>query len=160
MRCNSFSRYEKVIFGHDYGAAVWIQGVVIVVSNRITSKDVRFTGKEISIEKEFFDRALKQQFLTEFDCEMPVNKNRYSYAFDDEGRYLNRFEENILEPNFFTYEQMTDIVSVIFNSLVEGRNPTEIELSGLDTAEMVRFEEYLRYVLKESTKGMYFSVMS
>ena len=42
--CNSFTDWKKVIIGHDYGAAVWIQPVNLNIEDRITDKCVHEVG--------------------------------------------------------------------------------------------------------------------
>ena len=160
MRCNSFDGVEKVIHGHDAGAAVWIQGVEIQESERILAGDVEYKGTEISVEKVFFDRVLKPKFVERFDSDMPVNKYRYSYAFDDAGRYLKTFEEDILEPNFFTREQMRDITFIIREVAEEGSGPGETKMTEDVAEQMIRFAEYINTILEESADCKYFSVMS
>ncbi len=98
--CNSFSDRNKALVGHDYGAAVWIQAVNVDITDRITNKCVHEVGMEISVESDFFMKALEEGFVKFFNPELEVNAKRYTKAFSDEGRHLTGFEKEILEPNF------------------------------------------------------------
>ena len=93
---------HRVIIGHDFGAAVWIQAVKVNLKGN-PAEDVIEMGKEISVDSGFFKSILKPMFLKEFDPEIPENKLRYTYAFSVEGRHLTGFEEDILEHNYFTH---------------------------------------------------------
>ncbi len=150
--CNSFDEDEdhQVIIGHDYGAAVWIQAVEVDVSEKIESENVREIGKEISVGMKFFNRVLKPLFVEAFDPEMVENKNRYTYAFSEEGRYLTRFEENILEYNFFTYEQIEKILDKIEACVKDGAQRIEKRIGGNDATQMVTFAAFVRCIMAEN----------
>ena len=94
------NRKQNVKLGHDYGAATWIRAVKVNNSEKITDEDVEETGPEISIDNNFFNRVLKSLFSECFDEDLPVNKNRYTYTFSSEGRYLKGFQEEILEHHY------------------------------------------------------------
>lgn len=151
--CNSFDENQKVIFGHDYGAAVWIQAVKVNLSDKITDDDVTEIGKELSVEKRFFDRFLKSYFMESFDVGSTVNKNRYTYAFSGEGRYLKGFEEDILEHNFFTVEQMKKIINKIESGSME-------VLQCADAKQLKIFVDSLKTVVAECRETLFVSVMS
>lgn len=141
--CNSFYEDHQVIIGHDFGGAVWIQVVEVNVSDKILTKDIKEVGKEISVKKTFFDRVLKPLFVDKFDPNMTENKNRYTYAYSEEGRYLACFEEDILENNFFTYEQIEKILSVIDNCVVDGAKRIEERIGGKDAIQLVTFAAHI-----------------
>ncbi|MCR4634657.1 MAG: hypothetical protein K5754_00355, partial [Butyrivibrio sp.] len=61
--CNDFSDGDKVLVGHDYGAAVWIQPVNVDIKDRITDECVNEVGMEISVELDFFVKALEEGFM-------------------------------------------------------------------------------------------------
>ena len=142
-----------MIFGHDYGAAVWIQAVKVNLSDKITDDDVTEIGKELSVEKRFFDRFLKSYFMESFDAGSTVNKNRYTYAFSGEGRYLKGFEEDILEHNFFTVEQMKEIINKIESGSME-------VLQCADAKQLQIFVDSLKTVVAEGRETSFVSVMS
>ncbi len=141
--CNSFDEENKVIIGHDYGHAVWVQVVKVTDTDKILDDDIAPVGEEISVEKCFFDSVCKDYFLEVFDAEMSENKHRYTYAFSDEGRYLTRFEEEILEPNFFTYEQIEQIIERM------GGEP-----------KLLTFTRYMKSIMAHNSDEKLVSVMS
>lgn len=158
--CNSFFEDHQVIIGHDFGGAVWIQVVEVNVSDKILTKDIKEVGKEISVKKDFFDRVLKPLFVDEFDPNMTENKNRYTYAYSEEGRYLACFEEDILENNFFTYEQIEKILSVIENCVVDGAKRIEERIGGKDAIQLVTFAAHMRRIMAENPNLNLISVLS
>ena len=155
-----FDDDHQVIIGHDYGGAVWIQTVEVSISERITPENIKEVGKEISVEIGFFDRVLKPLFVEAFDTSMIENKNRYTYAFSEEGRYLNCFEENILEHNFFTYEQMEKILNTIENCVRDGAQRIEKKVDSRDAIQMVTFVAHMRRIMAENPGLRLVSVLS
>lgn len=154
--CNKLDDNNPVIFGHDYGASVWIRAVEIEISDRIFSDDVKEIGNEVSVDIDFFNRLLKPLFLDVFDAELPANKYRYTYAFSDEGSYVRGFEEGILEHNFFTYEQIRSLLDQIEkNGRDCGRTIAETEYSQLQF-----FATYVRRIMDENPGHNLISVMS
>ena len=123
---------------------------------------IRFkeVGKEISVKKTFFDRVLKPLFVEEFDPNMTENKNRYTYAYSEEGRYLGCFEEDILEDNFFTYEQIEKILDVIDNCVVDGAKRIEERIGGKDAIQLVTFAAHMRRIMAENPNLSLISVWS
>ena len=158
--CNSFNEDHQVIIGHDFGGAVWVQVVEVNVSDKILTKDIKEVGKEISVKKTFFDRVLKPLFVEEFDPNMTENKNRYTYAYSEEGRYLACFEEDILENNFFTYEQIEKILDVIDNCVVDGAKRIEERIGGKDAIQLVTFAAHMRRIMAENPNLNLISVLS
>ena len=143
---NSYDENHQVIIGHDYGNSVWIQVIEVSVSE--TTEVVNATGKEISVNKDFFDRVFKKLFVQNFDSDMSENKRRYTYAFSNEGRYLSEFEENILEYNFFTYEQIEKIATTIEECVRDGALRIEECIGGTDAVQMVTFAAHLRRIME------------
>ena len=159
-RCNNFDDDHQVIIGHDFGGAVWIQAAEVSVSDKILLNDIKEVGKEISVKKTFFDRVLKPLFVEEFDPNMTENKNRYTYAYSEEGRYLACFEEDILENNFFTYEQIEKILDVIDNCVVDGAKRIEERIGGKDAIQLVTFAAHMRRIMAENPNLNLISVLS
>ena len=148
--CNSFEEGRYVFIGHDYGGAVRFQAVRVKESDKILCDDVEEIGKEISVYIHFFDDVLRPIFKEVFDPEMSVNKNRYTYAFSDEGRYLNCFEENILEYNFFTYDQMNVIISRIEDMTEDGLQRKERWTEEGEASQLKAMVSYLRMIMEEN----------
>ena len=149
---------HQVIIGHDYGNSVWIQVMEVSVSE--TTEVVNAAGKEISVNKDFFDRVFKKLFVQNFDPDMPENKRRYTYAFSNVGRYLNGFEENILEYNFFTYEQIKKIATIIEECARDGALRIEECIGETDAVQMVTFAAYLRRIMEENPELKTIGVLS
>ena len=143
---------QNVKFGHDYGAATWIRAVKVNNSEKITDEDVEEIGSEISIDNGFFNRVLKSLFTECFDEDLPVNKNRYTYTFSSEGRYLKGFQEEILEHNFYTYKQMDNLLESIS---VEKKDYCKDDIEQLEL-----FVSYVRQIMTECHDADYISVMS
>ena len=158
--CNSFDEDHQVIIGHDYGGAVWLQAVKVTVSDKILSDDIIEIGKEISVNKAFFDRVLKRLLVEEFDPVMTENKNRYTYAFSEEGRYLTGFEEGILENNFFTYEKIEKMLAVIEDCVKDGAWLIENRIGGKDAIQLMTFAAYVRRIMDENADLKLISVLS
>ena len=158
--CNSFDEDHQVIIGHDFGGAVWLQAVEMSISEKILPENIKEVGKEISIDIGFFDRVLKSVFIETFDADMVENKNRYTYAFSEEGRYLNCFEENILEYNFFTYEQMEMILDIIEDCVRDGAQRIEKRIGCKDAIQMVTFAAHTRRIMAENPSLRLVSVLS
>ncbi len=148
--CNSFEKGHYVFIGHDYGGAIWFQAVRVKESDKILCEDVEEIGKEISVYIHFFDDVLEPIFKEVFDPEMYVNKNRYTYAFSDEGRYLNCFEENILEYNFFSYDQVNEIISRIEDMIEDGLQGKEKGTEEGEVSQLKALVSYLRMIMEES----------
>ena len=149
-----------MIIGHDFGEAVWIQSVEVSISEKILSESIKKIGKEISVNTEFFNRVLKPLFVDAFDPDMNENRNRYTYAFSEEGRYLNCFEENTLEYNFYTYEQVEKILDIIENCVRDGAQRIEKRIGGKDAIQMVTFAAHIRRIMAESPGLKLISVLS
>lgn len=105
----NMKHHEEIFVGHNYGAATWIQAAMVDISERIEFSAVHEVGMEVSVDKDVFDKEFKNLFLIYFDSELVVNKNRFTRAFSDEGRYLTRYESDVLEPNFFTKSSIVEI---------------------------------------------------
>ena len=157
---NCFDEEHQVIIGHDYGNATWIQVAEVLISERIINDNVKMVGKEISVNTDFFDKLLKPLFLNAFDPNMPENKNRYTYAYSDEGRYINCFEDNILEPNFFTYSQVEKILEIIEDYVRDGAQRIEKRIGGKDAIQLVTFTAFMRRIMAENPKLNLISVSS
>ncbi len=158
--CNSFDEEHKVVMGHDYGGAVWFQVVDVTLSDRITNQQVNEIGKEVSVSIGFFDRILKPLLTEVFDMELPANKNRYTYAFSSEGRYVSGFGENILEPNFFTYDQMESVIRQIEDLIKDDSRCVERRFSDTDSIQLMTFSTYVRDIMQEHPETNLISVMS
>lgn len=159
-KCNRFDEDHLVIIGHDFGNAVWIQAVEVAVSDKILLNDIHEVGKEISVNKSFFDRTIKSLFVEYFDPNMTENKNRYTYAYSKEGRYLTCFEECILEHNFFTYEQIKKTLDRIEDIIREGAEREENRLGGRDAIQLAVFVDEMRCMMAESSDLKLISVLS
>ena len=130
------------------------------VSDKILTKDTKEVGKEISVNKSFFDRVLKSLFVKAFDPNMSENKSRYTYAFSEEGRYLTCFEEDILEYNFFTYEQIEKILDIIEDCVRDGAKRIEKRIGGKDAIQLVTFAAHMRRIMAENPDLKLISVLS
>ena len=158
--CNNFSDGDNVLVGHDCGAAVWIQPVNVDIKDRITDECVNEVGMEISVELDFFVKALEEGFMKFFDPELEVNAKRYTKAFSDEGRYLTGFEREILEPNFFTYEEIRSIIDYYEKLLADFDRLDYSEIELLDARNVIKVMELLKKMLKLCPEADYISVMS
>lgn len=159
-RCNGFTEDEKIIIGHDYGGAVWLRAVEVQNSDMITHREVKEIGSEISIDIHFFDEVLRPFFIENFDADMCINKNRYTYAFNEKGRYLTGFEENILEYNFFTYTQFTQILDDIEEYAKDTQKRSKRSLSETDAAQFMILSELGRKIMQENPATDLISVLS
>ena len=158
--CNCFSDNCRVIVGHDYGAAVWMQPVIIDDVDRIMSDSVQEVGMEISVDTSFFNGILWEGFNRFFEPELNVNKKRFTKAFSDGGRFLTRFERDVLEPNIYTYESVNEIIKY-FEDIVssyEGRYHEALKM--YEANEMIKIMELLKIMMKLSPEARYISVMS
>ncbi len=154
--CNSFSEQNKVLVGHDYGAAVWIQPVNVDVEERITDKCIHEVGMEISVESDFFMNALEEGFMKFFDPELKANAKRYTKAFSDGGRYLTGFEKEILEPNFFTYEEIRGVIDYYEKLLADYDSSN----CSLDARNVTNVMDLLKKMMTLTPDSDYISVMS
>ncbi|MBR4587279.1 MAG: type II toxin-antitoxin system HicB family antitoxin [Lachnospiraceae bacterium] len=156
--CNTAEENDAVMTGHDCGDAVWIRAVHVREGERITANDVVEEGEEISVDKEFFERYLKSIFLDYFNSGIQANRNRFTYAFSDEGRYLAGFEEGILEHNFFTYTQFEEIIEKVEEFAESMTNNDKINA---DTANQLRrFVIYANQIMAGSPNTNMISVSS
>jgi len=146
--CNCFESGKKVVIGHDYGAAVWIQPVIIDDVEKITSCDVHEVGMEISIELDFFKYKLLPVFMDFFDPKLEVNKKRYTTGFKDEGEFLTCFMSECLEPNFFTYDHIKMISDTLRG------------IAGDDGRSITEIAKLLDEVMNSSPETEYICVMS
>ena len=153
--CNSFSNRDRVLVGHDYGAAVWIQPVNLDIEDRITGKCVHEVGMEISVELDFFEKTLEEGFVKFFNPELEVNAKRYTKAFSDEGRYLTGFEREILEPNFFTYEEIRDVIGYYERVLTDYDSSSY----SLDVSNLIKVIDLLKKMIALTPDADYISVM-
>ncbi len=160
--CNSFYEdgADQVIIGHDQGAAVWFQVADVKESDRITGDDVMRCGLEISVSETFFDDILRPIFIDIFDPDMPLNRNRFTYGMREEGEYLRRFEERILEYNFFTYDQMNEALDQIDDLVRNGAQRIEGVIDGTDAIQLVTFTSHIRHIMEDYPEKNIISVMS
>ena len=158
--CNSFTDRNKVIVGHDYGAAVWIQPVNLNIEDRITDKCVHEVGMEISVELDFFEKTLEEGFVRFFNPVLEVNSKRYTKAFSDEGRYLTGFEKEILEPNFFTYEEVRNVIDYYEKRLADYDRWRYGEVELLEARSVIKVLNLLKKMLEQTSDADYISVMS
>ncbi len=91
---------------------------------------------------------------------MSENRNRYTYAYSEEGRYLKRFEEDILEYNFYSYEQIEKILEEIDKYLRDGVQRIEMAVGGTDAIQMITLAAHLRQIMAENPDLGIISVMS
>ena len=147
--CNCFDHNRKVIVGHDYGAAVWIQPVVLDDVDKLMQTNVHEVGMKISVHWYFFDRILKDVFLRYFDPELDVNKKRYTKGFGDGGRFVEGYESNSLEPNFFTYDNIQEIIRYYRENV--GTN---------DFNSLNKILQLLEEMMRLSPEAQYISLMS
>ena len=158
--CNSFETGKSVAIGHDMGAAVWFQAVRIDHENKdkILEQDVTETGIEISVDQEFFRKYLRPLLIDEFDPHLPVNSKRFTHAFSNEGRYLNGFEEDCLECNFFTYRQMEKILHQMDDS--DFAEIYKDQISESDLKALMEFGSHIRHIMEQNPNADFVSVMS
>ena len=101
--------------GHDSGDCYWIMPVKISDCETIHDEDV--TGlEEISIAGNTFYHLLLPLFEQYYDCDSDLNRKRYL----SEGNHSHF--EFYLEHNFYTYEQIEDLLSEL-----DEMNPSETE---------------------------------
>lgn len=160
--CNSFYEDDaaQVIVGHDQGAAVWFQVADVKESDKIMDDDVIECGLKISVSETFFDDVLRRLFVDVFDPDMALNKNRFTYGMREEGEYLHRFEERILEHNFFTYDQMNEILERIDDLVRDGAQRIEEAINGTDAIQLVTFTSHIRHIMEDYPENNIISVMS
>lgn len=161
--CNSFDEEgaNQVIVGHDKGAALWFRVVDVKESDKIMFDDVSRLGMEISVHESFFDVVLLPVFLDVFDREMTINKNRFTYGLlHDEGEYIHRFEERVLEYNFFTYEQMNEVLNRIDDMVRDGVCRIEKAINGTDAIQLVTFTSHIRHIMEYYPERNIISVLS
>ncbi len=158
--CNSFTDWNKVIVGHDYGAAVWIRPVNVDIKDKITDGCVHEVGMEISVESDFFMKVLEEGFVRFFDPELEANAKRYTKAFSDEGRYLTGFEKEILEPNFFTYEEVRNVIDYYEKRLADYDRWRYGEVELLEARSVIEVLNLLKKMLEQTSYADYISVMS
>ncbi len=158
--CNSFDEDHRVIIGHDRGAAVWFQAVEVFVTGRIISKNVTGIGKEVSVDREFFNRVLRPLFIETFDPSMTENSLRYTYAFSEEGRYLTGFEEDCLEYNFYTYTQIVSVIDRIEGLIRDRAKRIENSIGGKDATQMLTFVEYIKRIMEDNPDYRLIALMS
>ena len=151
-KCNCFDYDEKhqVIIGHDSGAALWIHVADVRDSDKILTDDVTELGLEISVYESFFDDIVRPIFVDVFDPEMPLNRHRFTYGMRDEGQYLHRFEERILEYNFFTYDQVKEIIERIEDLVKDGSQRIEHAIGGTDAIQLVTLAAHLRHIMEQA----------
>ncbi len=136
---------EEIFVGHNYGAATWIQAVLIDFSPQIEFKDIHEVGIEVSVDKDLFDTEFKAVFLKHFDPEFEINKNRFTRAFSDEGRFLTGYESDVLEPNFFTKSSIEKIAD-------------ELEMRGRE--HDMKLATHMKDIVREAPEGSYILVFS
>lgn len=158
--CNCFDENHQVIIGHDMGAAVWIRAVDIWAAEKIMPENVFEIGMEISINKGFYERVLRPFFIKIFDPAMTENKNRYSYAFSDEGCFLAGFEEDCLENNFFTYDQIKKILELVEETIGDIKERVDRGIDGEDIIQMSTFVSFMRRIMDENQEQSLITVMS
>ncbi len=98
--------------------------------------------------------------MNSFDPEMKTNKKRFTHAFSEEGRFLNRFEEGFLEHNFFTFEQMNGNLSGIEDCVRDSAQRIEKAIVGKDAVQMPVFAEHVRRIMAENEGETLISVIS
>ena len=159
--CNSYTKDHPILIGHDGGDSTWIQAVNVRISDRITTEDVEEIGKEISIRNSFFWRVLGRLFKEYFDPGLIANKNRFTRAFEEEGRFLKAFEYDILEYNFYTYEDMNRIINRIEAGIKSGgRLISQWLEEDNDVTQLLTLAAHLHEIMEESPDADYISVMS
>lgn len=159
--CNSYTKDHPILIGHDGGDSTWIQAVNVKISDRITTEDVEEVGKEISIYNPFFWRVLGRLFKEYFDPELIANKNRFTRAFEDEGRFLKTFEYDILEYNFYTYEDMNRIIKRLEAGIKKGgRLISQWFEEDNDVEQLLTLAAHLREIMEENPDADYISVLS
>lgn len=152
--CNSFADDNNVILGHDFGRTVFIQPAIVKISDKIELGDIKVIGLEISVSFDYFRRKLKPFFTDVFSLELPENKYRFSYDFADEGEYIDHFVEERNEYNFFTYDQMFQILDSIKKYVDKG------EISETDSVQLNNFIVYARQIMDGSPETNLISVSS
>lgn len=152
--CNSFTDDNNVILGHDYGRTVFIQPVIVKISDKIKLGDIKVIGQEISVSYDYFRRKLKPFFTDVFSLELPENEFRFSYDFADEGEYIDHFVEERNEYNFFTYDQMSQILDNIQKYVDDDG------ISETDSVQLNNFVEYARQIMDGSPETNLISVSS
>lgn len=136
---------EEIFVGHNYGGATWIRAALVDFSEKIEFRDIHEVGMEVSVSKDVFDMEFKEVFLRHFDSDLIVNKNRYTTAFSDGGRYLTGYESDVLEPNFFTQSAIAEIID-------------ELEKRGREND--LKLATLMKDAIKEAPKDSYILVFS
>ena len=145
METIGMQQFEDIFVGHNYGAATWIRAALVDISEKIEFSAIHEVGMEVSVAKEVFDTEFEEIFLKRFDPELVVNKNRFTRAFLDGGRYLTGYEIDVLEPNFFTQSAIEEIID-------------EIETRGRD--HDIKLASLLKDVVREAPEGSYILIYS
>lgn len=102
--------YEiEIIEGHDSSSYFWFHPVIVNDKEKITDDDVYELEEEFSIEEGDVECFLAYFFFKYFDEDLPFNKKRYYYEFDE---YIKGFEW-YLTYNFYTYDTMKKMTEEI-----------------------------------------------
>ena len=118
-------------------------------------------GKKISIYNPFFWRVLGRLFKEYFDPELIANKNRFTRAFEDEGRFLKSFEYDILEYNFYTFENMNRIINRLEAGIKSGgRLILQWFEEENDVTQLLTLAAHLRKIMEENPDADYIGVHS
>lgn len=100
--------------GHDASSYFWIMPAKVRFGDMITDDDVECQyDSEISIEEGYIECFLEYFFLKYFDRTLTCNKNRHDGCMYLSERFGKAEFEWNLEHNFFTYEQITRMLSEI-----------------------------------------------
>ncbi len=104
-----FKREIGIVDGHNGSSYFWIMPVRVIDYEDSGSLDsvAQMRSNEISIEEDDVDQYLTPFLYAHFDEELPANKHR---------RYASDFEW-YLEHNFFTYDQMSNILKDIADTV-------------------------------------------
>ncbi len=104
-----FKREIGIVDGHNGSSYFWIKPVRVIDYEDSNDSDsvAQMESNEISIEEDDVDQYLTPFLYEYFDEEIPANKHR---------RYASDFEWN-LDHNFFTYDQMSNILKDIADTV-------------------------------------------
>jgi len=121
------SNYIEIIDGHDTGGVFWFRPCNVDLTDYKGARDywdqVTESADEISIDDFVFDDYLAYFFLQVFDENLDANKLRYN----SEEERLVSFGWN-LDHNFYTREQMTAVLEMIWQLITRMENAEKEEV--------------------------------